>query len=273
MGVLLPQLTADATRLVDAAHAAEELGFDSLWLFDHLWPLGGRKDKPVLECWSTLAYVAQTTRRIGVGTLVTRSSLRHPALLEHMAATLGDVAPSRLTLGIGSGDSLSRAENLAFGIRYHTGRARTQQFQSAVEALRTTSRDGVRLWVGGRSPAVLEIAGRYADGWNGWGGTPEGFAAAANLVTQAAGGRPLEMSWGVSVVLAATDDEARARLGARSPRELVAGDTESVALRLREFVAAGAGHVVVRLPDAGAEAFERLAPVAAAVRSTESRPA
>lgn len=254
-------------RLRDAAQAAEELGFDSLWAFDHLWPLGVSKGKPVLECWSTLAYVAGMTARIGIGSLVTRSSLRRPAVLARMVATVGEVAPGRLTVGIGSGDSLSRAENEAFGLPYALGKARMDQLVATAEVLSAGPAHGARLWVGGRSRAVWEVAGRYGDGYNRWGGTPERFREAARFVSEAAGTRAVELSWGVSVLLAATAAEARARLGKRNPEEFVAGDAEGVAHRLTRFTDAGANHLVLRLPDAGAKTFERLASVAAVVCS------
>ena len=58
IGVSLPQFTEEPKRLLDGANRAEAAGLDSLWLFDHLWPLG-RKDRPILECWSTLAWLAK----------------------------------------------------------------------------------------------------------------------------------------------------------------------------------------------------------------------
>ena len=94
LGVTLPQFTAEPAQVVDAALRAESLGLDSSWVFDHLWPLSGGKERPALEAWTTLAYLAAATSRIDLGTLVTRSTLRQPAVLAKMAATVAEKLPA-----------------------------------------------------------------------------------------------------------------------------------------------------------------------------------
>jgi alkanesulfonate monooxygenase SsuD/methylene tetrahydromethanopterin reductase-like flavin-dependent oxidoreductase (luciferase family) len=273
VGVSLPQFTADPQVLLDGVRRAEDAGLDSVWLFDHLWPLG-RKDRPILECWSCLAWLAATTERIQIGTLVTRSSLRPPAVLAKMAATVGEIAPERLIVGIGSGDEASRAENEAFGIPYYRGDERIDQLVSTVKVLRRylhepsvshhddfAAIEGLptsprphpppRIWVGGRSVQVLEVAGKDADGWNGWGGTPESFAADAQLVLDYSGGRPIELSWGGQAILGTTDADALSKLGTRNQKQFIVGAPDTVASRLQRFVAAGARHLVIAFPEAG----------------------
>ncbi len=197
VGVTLPQFTDDRARFTEGVRRAEALGFDSMWLFDHLWPLSGRKERPILEAWTALAWVAEATEKISIGTLVTRSSLRNPALLVHMAKTVAEVAPGRLIIGIGSGDQQSRAENEAFGIPYWAGADRITQFEEVVTLLRRElAGSDVRIWMAGRSDDMLELAGRSGDAWNAWGGTPESFARDAATVVTYADGRPLELTWG-----------------------------------------------------------------------------
>lgn len=282
VGATLPQFTGDARAFVDAARRAEAAGLDSVWMFDHLWPLTGGKRRPILECWSALAYVAAATERVLVGTLVTRSSLRHPAVLAKMAATVASIAPGRLVVAIGSGDASSRPENESFGIPYHASDRRVAQLRSAVAVVRSylhdsavTHRDDFvavdrlspsprpsrppALWVAGRSGEALAVAAGLGDGWNGWGGTPEEFARDAALVASEAGDRPIELTWGGLVGLAGDDGEAERRFGGRGP-DWTVGGPETVAARLAAFVDAGARHVVCTLPDAGAPgALERLA--------------
>ena len=288
-GVTLPQFTDDPRRFLSGARLARDLGFDSVWVFDHLWPLGGKRDRPILECWTALAHVAAAVPDIGIGTLVTRSSLREPALLAKMAATVGAIAPGRLTVGLGSGDSLNRAENRAFGAPYFTGPDRTAQLVSTLEVLqrflktdRAELNDGfadvsipssppneepVTVWLGGRSVEVLEVAGRVADGWNGWGANLETFAEDAAKVRSVAGTRAFEVSWAGQVVLGESDDDAREKLGDRDPAQFVVGGPVTVRKRLAEGIEAGATHLVVALPDAGRPgAYEALAEALAPLR-------
>lgn len=247
VGVTLPQFTNDPTRLLEGARRAEALGLDSIWLFDHMWPLTGGKERPALEAWTTLAYLAAATERIAIGTLVTRSSLRHPAVLAKVAATVARVAPGRLIVGVGSGDSKSRDENLAFGVPYWAGEDRIDQLRSTMDVLQRAFRqdrmtihddfveitelptspavdEPPALWVGGRSDDVIGIAADLADGWNGWGGTPERFAADAATLLELAGDRYVEPTWG----------------GLVTP-----GAAAAVAEELNGFITAGARHLVI----------------------------
>lgn len=286
LGVTLPQFTDDPSRIIEAARRAEELGFDSIWVFDHLWPLSGGKERPVFECWTTLAYLAAATERVTLGTLVTRSSLRHSALLAKMAATVASVAPGRLIVGIGSGDSLSKDENEAFGIPYFAEAERTDQLEESVAVLvesftRGTSSvsgdfteladmtlspappDRPLVWVAGRSGDATDLAGRLGDGWNGWSGSPERFAQDAQEVVAAASGRPVELTWGGIVRLHPSEPVPKnppPPTGAEKDAGVLTGDPQRVAERLGEFVEAGASHLVVTLAGGWhADDLERLA--------------
>lgn len=272
VGATLPQFTDDPERFLDGARHAEEVGLDSIWVFDHIWPLSGGRDRPVIECWTALAWVAAVTERIKIGTLVTRSSLRHPALLAKEAATVAAIAPGRVTVAIGSGDDASRPENESYGITYIEGEERIRQLTSTVRVMHAflnqdridaddefvkldglpaspTTEPPAKVWVGGRSDDVLEVAGLVADGWNGWGGTPKRFAQDAATVADYAKDRPVELSWGGLVTIAGSDEAARERFGDRSDKGWIVGGPETVAERLQGFVDAGARHVVVTAPD------------------------
>lgn len=277
MGVTLPQFTSDAERFASSARRAEELGLDSAWVFDHLWPLSGGKERPIFEGWTSLAWLAQATSRLGIGTLVTRSSLRHPALLAKMAATVASIAPGRLTVTIGSGDELSRAENESFGIPYYEGGERLDQLASTVGVVRSflsgeevTHQDDFvdvdslpasprppqrpKLWVAGRADDTLEVAGNFADGWNGWGGSPERFAQDALRVSEfaaLAGERSVELTWAGLVVLGSDENEARKKLGDKKRGDTVVGSPDTVARHLDALIAAGARHLILTFTDAG----------------------
>jgi alkanesulfonate monooxygenase SsuD/methylene tetrahydromethanopterin reductase-like flavin-dependent oxidoreductase (luciferase family) len=282
LGVTLPQFTSDPQRLLEGAQAAEELGLDSVWAFDHLWPLSGGKTRPIFESWTTLAYIAARTKGIRVGTLVTRSTLRNPALLAKIVATVAETASGRVVLALGSGDELSREENQAFGIDYFGSNERLPQMISSLEVVRAFfDRERVfhssaytsiadlppsprptpppALWVGGRSVEVRRMAGEICDGWNSWGSSPERFEKEAATVLKAAAGRSVELSWGGQVIVADTDERAEELLGDRPREAFVVGSPESVARRLRAFVAAGANHLICAFPLAGPESYSLLA--------------
>jgi alkanesulfonate monooxygenase SsuD/methylene tetrahydromethanopterin reductase-like flavin-dependent oxidoreductase (luciferase family) len=271
LGATLPQFTGDPDPFVEGARRAEEAGLDSIWVFDHIWPLTGGRRRSILEGWTALAYVAAETKRIRIGTLVTRSSLRHPAVLAKMVATVAEIAPGRLTVAIGSGDEANRAENESYGIPYFSGDARVPQLRSAVEVvtryltqssvelsdrfvrvdgLPTSPRPSERpmVWVGGRGDDVLELAAERADGWNGWGGTPRRFQQDASNLVELSGGRAIEISWAGQVVLGRDRDEAVERLGDRDPRRFVFGGPGDVAAALSSFVDAGARHLICTFP-------------------------
>jgi alkanesulfonate monooxygenase SsuD/methylene tetrahydromethanopterin reductase-like flavin-dependent oxidoreductase (luciferase family) len=229
-----------------------------------------------------LAHIAEATSDIEIGTLVTRSSLRNPALLAKMAATVGAIAPGRLIVTLGSGDSMNRSENVAFGAPFYSGGQRVAQLVSTLEVVQRFLKtdkaelhddfadvsipaspkvdEPVRVWVGGRSAELLEVAGRIADGWNGWGANLETFATDAAKVTSVAGTRAFEISWAGQVILADSDDAARDRLGDRDPAQFLVGSAATVRRHLVTAIEAGATHLIVALPDAGREgAFEELA--------------
>jgi alkanesulfonate monooxygenase SsuD/methylene tetrahydromethanopterin reductase-like flavin-dependent oxidoreductase (luciferase family) len=271
LGATLPQFTEDPGPFVEGAQRAEDSGLDSVWVFDHIWPLTGGRRRSILEAWTALAYVAAETKRIHIGTLVTRSSLRHPALLAKMIATVAEIAPGRLTVAIGSGDEANRAENESYGIPYFSGAARVPQLRSTVEvvtrylsqgtvevtdrfvqidALPPSPRPPERpmVWIGGRGDDVLEVAAEHADGWNGWGGTPRRFRQDASNLVELAGGRAIEISWAGQVVLGRDRGEAVERLGDRDPRRFVVGGPGEVAAALSSFVEAGARHLICTFP-------------------------
>ncbi len=273
LGVTLPQFTDDPHRFLDGARRAEALGFHSAWVLDHLWPLGAKR-RPIMEAWTGLAAVAAVTKHIGIGTLVTRSSLRHPAVLAKMAATVATVAPGRLTVAVGSGDGLSRSENEAFGLPYYPRAQRGSQLASTLRVLVAYFEDApvsrrddfvaidelppsptvtppASVWVGGWSHSLLRLAGAEASGWNGWGGSPGKLERAARAVRAAGEGRFVEISWGGQALLAASDAFAVAKLGRRDPTEFLVGGPETMAGHLRAMANAGAEHLILAFPDAG----------------------
>jgi F420-dependent oxidoreductase-like protein len=117
--------------------AAEELGYDSAWLYDHFNAL--RDDNaPCLESWTTLAALSAATKELDVGTMVTAVSYRHPSLLAKMATTVDIISNGRLILGLGAG--WYENEYHAYGYEFPDQRIRVQQLREALIIIR-------KLWI------------------------------------------------------------------------------------------------------------------------------
>ncbi|MCW4019133.1 MAG: TIGR03560 family F420-dependent LLM class oxidoreductase [Candidatus Bathyarchaeota archaeon] len=135
-GVFLPSYAFQTTktapsqifnRICDVVLECERLGYDSVWLDDHLM----YHDNPVLECWTTLSALAAVTIRIRLGTMVTCSGFRNPALLAKMAATVDVISNGRLELGVGAG--VQKEEHQAFGFTFPKTAERISRLKETVE--------------------------------------------------------------------------------------------------------------------------------------------
>jgi len=94
------------SKLAEIAGAADDAGFDSVWVMDHFYQVGqgyGAPDEPMLEAYTALAYMAAVTRNVRLGTMVTGSFYRHPGVLVKMVTTLDVLSEGRSMLGIGAG--------------------------------------------------------------------------------------------------------------------------------------------------------------------------
>jgi F420-dependent oxidoreductase-like protein len=117
-------------RVRDVVLECERLGYDSVWLDDHLM----FEKRPILECWTTLSALATITSKIRLGTMVLCNSFRNPALLAKMAATLDVISNGRLEFGIGAG--VQRNEHASYGIPFPKPRARIDRLKEAVEIIK-----------------------------------------------------------------------------------------------------------------------------------------
>ena len=182
--------------------------FESAWTFDHFYPIFGNSTGPCLEGWVTLTALAQATRRLRLGTLVTGIHYRHPAVLANMAATLDIVSGGRLELGIGAG--WNEEESGAYGIELGTPRQRSDRFEEACEVLvglltqevttfagdyyqltdarcepKPVQRPHPPICIGGSGEKrTLRTAARFAQHWNFVGGTVEQFTRARDVLHQ-----------------------------------------------------------------------------------------
>ncbi len=138
-GIYLPQVSFDYPEVLTRARAAEAAGFDSLWLYDHLYS-PGLPDRPSLEGWTLAAYLLAQTTTLRVGHLVLCNNFRHPALLAKMATTLDVVSEGRLELGMGSGSV--EAEHHEAGLPWGTFPERSARLGEALEIITQMFRGG-----------------------------------------------------------------------------------------------------------------------------------
>ena len=101
---------------IDAQQRAERLGYDSLWTWDHLYPIVGSDRGPILECYTAMAALATTTERATIGLMVGANTFRNPALVAKMITTLDHISGGRAILGIGA--AWFETEHVAYGIPY-----------------------------------------------------------------------------------------------------------------------------------------------------------
>lgn len=239
VGVVLPLFSGDPAKVVAAAVEAENLGFDGVFAFDHFFPPGGSPDRPSLEVFATLGAVAAATDRVRIGTLVVRASLRPVGLLAKSAAWLDAASGGRLILGVGTGDPIDRPEHEAFGIPMLDKAERRAHLEETLAALAAlfdgrvypggrmvpellgplrpppARPGGPPVWVGGQAEAVIRLAGRWADGWNGWGLEPEAFAGRVATLREAADSREVEATWAGIALVGADPDELQTLVARR----------------------------------------------------------
>jgi alkanesulfonate monooxygenase SsuD/methylene tetrahydromethanopterin reductase-like flavin-dependent oxidoreductase (luciferase family) len=301
VGLLLPIIeglmageTARWKDVLALARRAEELGFDSLWLSDHLlFRLPGREDKPVgmWEGWSILAALAATTSKIELGPFVSCTSFRNPALTAKMADTVEEISGGRLILGLGAG--WHRPEYDAFGFPFDH---RASRFEEAFTIIRSLLRDGhvdfdgtyyqardcelrprgprpqgPPLLIGTKGPRMLRITTPHVDAWNSdWTSKPEAIPPMRDAVDAACrevGRDPatLERTAGLLIDLPGRDPNRSGRTsvaGATEPTTKpdppATGSPEELAELLRGYVRVGITHVQVWLDPctlAGLEQF------------------
>jgi probable F420-dependent oxidoreductase len=261
--------------VLGTAEMAEALGFDSLWVGDHLLWYVPSPDPAVI-----LGALAARTERVRLGTAVYLAALRNPVAVAKMAATLDHLSDGRFVLGVGIGGE-NPAEFVAAGVPLSrrsgqldetlevcrllwqnrdpvTYAGRYVQLQDVRFDLPPRTPGGPSVWVGGRAPRSLARAGRLGDGWLAFVVTPERFAegwATVRRHAAEAGRDPDALTPGLQLWcnLADTDDEARALLAPqieamyRTPferfaRYTICGTPETWLARVGEFAGAGVRH-------------------------------
>jgi F420-dependent oxidoreductase-like protein len=276
-GVYIPQDVPYSTARY-LARAADQLGFHSLWFIDHLIGASVNVNAPMLECWTLMSAIAETTERIRLGTLVLCNAFRPPSVLAKMAATLDVVSGGRLECAIGAG--WYEREFRQYGFAFPSAGTRIAQLEEAIEVLKRMwtqdeasfqgtyyTIDGAinnpkpvqkphpPLHIGGRGEKrMLRLVARHADVWNVSAGTTlEEYRHKVEVLERHCldvGRDPaaIERSRQMIVVLCNGTDDREAKLQEVQERFALFGDMQELAIcgtpdecvaQLQEVVALG----------------------------------
>ena len=274
VGIQLPEVEREVRwpELLDMIRAIEDLGFDSIWLGEHLlYRWQDRPPRGPWEAWTELAAIAAVTRRVEFGPLVACTNFHNPALLAKQAATIDEVSGGRFILGLGAG--WNETEFRAFGLPFDH---RVDRFEEAYAIIRGLLQDGAvdfegrfyqardcellprgprpggpPLLIGSNGPRMLRITMASADAWNSWfsdfGNRPDGVQRLRDVVDAACrdvGRDPADIARTVALMIQLPGGGGRIQGGyVENPPKPIGGEPEVIAAALRAFAAEGIGHV------------------------------
>jgi probable F420-dependent oxidoreductase len=274
------------TDLLALARVAEEVGFDALWVSDHVGFVDGAGGwNGAWESWTVLSALAASTERVELGTYVAAAPYRNPALLAKMAETLDEVSGGRVILGLGAGwnEPEFEAYDFSFDDRFdrfedtlrivtamlRTGRSdhagRTVDARGARLEPRGPRPGGLPVMVGATGPRMLRLTAELADHWNGGLRTPDELIpilADVDAACRVAGRDPATLIRSAEALIR-TVPAGRGR----PPEEReVRGDPAMLADELVRYVDLGLAHVQVQLRPNTVEGVRAARPVIEALR-------
>jgi alkanesulfonate monooxygenase SsuD/methylene tetrahydromethanopterin reductase-like flavin-dependent oxidoreductase (luciferase family) len=280
-GALCWNQYTDWPSLLEAGIRADRVGFDTLWTWDHLYPIVGDSRGPILEAWLVLTAWAQATERIRIGLMVGANTFREPTLTAKMATTLDHISNGRAILGIGA--AWFKEEHEAFGegpperLRWlgealPIMRGMLDGTEPSATGPRYTARKVRNLPApiqahlpilvgGGGEKVTLKLVARYADACNIGGGIENVRRKEAILrehcQTVGRDHREIERTTGIGTVFIRDDRAEAERLfraaferngGAKPWADQPVGTPEDVAERLAPFLELGYRHFIAGLP-------------------------
>jgi probable F420-dependent oxidoreductase len=288
IGVQLPEVERSVpwTEYLAMARAAEESGFDSIWLGDHLLYRDARGERGPWDAWTTLAALAASTVRVRLGPLVACTAFHPPGVLARMAANAHELSGGRFVLGVGAGwnetefrafgvpfdHRASRFEE-AFGIvrrllagEHVTFHGRFHRTDDAVLMPRPTSRPPIM--IGSNGERLLRATLPHVDAWNTWfddyGNDPSRFATLNQRVSSIASEAGREAAEFVrSACMLVVLDRETAERPIRDGVPPVEGSPERIARHLGELAEAGADEIILVVDPITERSIRALADVVA----------
>jgi alkanesulfonate monooxygenase SsuD/methylene tetrahydromethanopterin reductase-like flavin-dependent oxidoreductase (luciferase family) len=297
LGLFLPTIEAlrgprrlpGWTELRDVARVAEDVGFDTLFVPDHLimrgsayWGFAASESRGTWEAWMLLGALAEATTRVELGPYVSASSFRQPTLVAKMAVTLDELSDGRLILGLGSGSH--QPEYTAFGYPWdHLASRFDEALQVLVPLLREgrvdfegqfyQARDcemvprgpragGPPIWIAAFGPRMMRLAARWADAFNtSWHATPSSLGepfAALDAACRDVGRDTGTISRTIGTIV--TFEDQLDDVGGPEHAGLH-GTPEQIAAGLKLLAAAGADHITCMLTSPTPSGIERFGQV------------
>ena len=296
VGIQLPEVEREVpwSEFREIALTAEQVGFDSVWVGDHLLfrdSVSGVRGP--WEAWSTLAALAEATERVLLGPLVAATSFHNPAMIAKKASTVDEISGGRLILGLGAG--WNKAEYEAFGFPYQH---RVSRFEEAFTVIRTLIREGsidsfdgrfysllelellprarpdLTLMIGSNGPRMLRIALPYVDMWNSWftgfDNSADGLEPLLRKVDDACadvGRDPAEVAR--TAVVYVQLERGTGRIAGSGERPLmtpITGSRAGIAESLTRFQATGIDHVQVVIDPIDARSVTEMGEVLSMLR-------
>jgi probable F420-dependent oxidoreductase len=181
VGVTIHPQQCTIQQLRDAWRRADELGVDSIWFWDHFFPLYGNPDGNQFECWSLLAACALDTHAPQIGPMVSCAGYRNPDLIAYMAGTIDQLSGGRFVLGLGAG--WFERDYSEYGYEFGETRDRLRllkevlpRIKQRIERLKPGPVGKMPILIGGGGERVtLRLVAEHAQMWNAL-GSPDDYA-------------------------------------------------------------------------------------------------